>query len=662
MFGKAMSLPVLYRPEIFDEVIGQPGLVSRLRRRIDEGAGGALLFSGPIGCGKTTMARITAMALLCKAPLRGDPCRHCVACRQFKAGQNWIELNGKHATAAELRGAVEALRHASLHANRVLVFVDEIHELHPQSKRTLHSALEDLPPRAVLMACTWAPERLDADLRQRFIEFRVAPITRELLTAHAETVCCAENIDFEADALALLVDHAEGSARGLLKVIEDVGSPLTATRVRQGLRLDFSEALEHYVAELVRGGALAEQTKALEFWLSSAEERRALLERFFGFAFRHKVIGLPVLDDVLMRFPDALLGQLAFVVQAAAAASAEPRTTNEVWESLIYRSASGGVPVTAANLDARLSAIDRIVSAGRDVPQVTVVTPKRIGIRPRRRRLWKGAEAGPQQFLDRDQAFELWDSASFLAQEHGRLLNGSLRLLASSPGQAVSAADFGQVANRLSTHLARRGSMLHWLWVQSDEIDRVGITLALSVEPEFCSEANRWLGNAAGRFADRGLTLTVERPLFSRISFQRHLDILRGLSLGLHPGLLEMVGSEARPLFELLGLQPSSLHSMGHGRRQQIWGRSHSLSNAARAGVWPILSAVRDGAWGWAGSGWEMEEHKDRRSAQRAWAHEVEELERLATQSLFGIELTPIIPPLDWPRSWLAWKNSNKYK
>jgi DNA polymerase-3 subunit gamma/tau len=246
----SISLARKYRPRKFADVAVQSHVSTTLQGAIAKGrVAHGYLFCGPRGTGKTTLARVLAMALNCENRQGGEPCGDCVSCKRIWAGS--ASLDVVEIDAASNRGVDDAreLRERAMYApsgdDRYKVYiVDEAHMLTREAWNALLKILEEPPPRVVFVFATTEPQKITqaaAPVMSRLQRFDLRRIGTADIKARLSVVLESENVRAEPDALALIARAADGSMRDALSLADQVLSlgdgSISPQRVRDALGL-----------------------------------------------------------------------------------------------------------------------------------------------------------------------------------------------------------------------------------------------------------------------------------------------------------------------------------------------------------------------------------------------------------------------------------------
>lgn len=217
-----------YRPETFDEVIGEDHVIEPLKRAIlNNRVNHAYLFSGPRGCGKTTTARILARALNCEQGPTPTPCGKCQSCRDLACGGpgsiDVIEIDAaSHGGVDDARDLRERAFFAPVHSRYKIYIIDEAHMVTPQGFNALLKLVEEPPPHVKFIFATTEPEKVIGTIRSRTHHYPFRLVPPKVLVDYLAELCVKEGIDVDHAVLPLVVRAGGGSVRDSLSVLDQL--------------------------------------------------------------------------------------------------------------------------------------------------------------------------------------------------------------------------------------------------------------------------------------------------------------------------------------------------------------------------------------------------------------------------------------------------------
>ena len=226
-----LSLYNRYRPTRFDEIRGQDAVAEPLRTSIVRGSTPRLnLFVGRHGTGKTSMARILAMALNCShVGADGEPCGQCVSCRHMALGSTTDGLVSVDAASYggvdRIREVIDATTLASATTPNKVILIDEVHGLSDAASQALLKTIEEPPSGVYFILCTTESHKVLPTIKSRATEWVFRPLSETILTDLVTEAIDAEAPDRSGDLVRVVPDivaEAQGSARTAYSVLERV--------------------------------------------------------------------------------------------------------------------------------------------------------------------------------------------------------------------------------------------------------------------------------------------------------------------------------------------------------------------------------------------------------------------------------------------------------
>ncbi|MBU8870421.1 MAG: DNA polymerase III subunit gamma/tau [Gemmatimonadales bacterium] len=215
-----------YRPETFAQVVGQNHVTGTLRAALRKGKlSHAYLFSGPRGCGKTTVARLLAKAINCHTGAKGDPCGECDVCKAIAKGGylDVLEIDAASNTGVDnVRELREMAQYSPSSGSSRVFIIDEVHMLSKGAFNALLKILEEPPPQVFFFFATTEPNKIPRTILSRCQRFDFRLLSRDELTGRLNQIAEAEGVKLADSGVRLLVSLAEGSVRDGLSLLDQV--------------------------------------------------------------------------------------------------------------------------------------------------------------------------------------------------------------------------------------------------------------------------------------------------------------------------------------------------------------------------------------------------------------------------------------------------------
>ncbi|MEE9315925.1 MAG: DNA polymerase III subunit gamma/tau [bacterium] len=221
-----LVLALKYRPQTFDEIVGQEHVSKTLKNAITSGkVAHAYLFSGPRGIGKTTTARILAKALNCKQGPTPQPCNKCTSCVEIVRGSSLdvLEIDGaSNRGIDEIRALRENVKFAPVSSQYKIYIIDEAHQITHDAFNALLKTLEEPPRHVIFMLATTQPEKIPPTILSRCQRFSFKLIPQKKIFDRLNYIVGKEKLKIEKEVLDLIAYRGEGSLRDAQSLLDQV--------------------------------------------------------------------------------------------------------------------------------------------------------------------------------------------------------------------------------------------------------------------------------------------------------------------------------------------------------------------------------------------------------------------------------------------------------
>ncbi len=260
-----MSYTALYRkfrPDNFEEVVGQDHVVRALRNQITSGRiGHAYLFTGSRGTGKTSVAKIFARAVNCENPKDGSPCNECAACRGIADGSalNVIEIDAASNNGVDnIRQIRDEVAYSPTQGKYKVYIIDEVHMLSTGAFNALLKTLEEPPSYVIFILATTEVQKIPVTILSRCQRYDFHRLSQETITERLDDLLKRENVDADEKAVRFIARKADGGMRDALSLADEcisfyLGETLTYEKVLKVLGSVDTEEYSRMLREVIDG-------------------------------------------------------------------------------------------------------------------------------------------------------------------------------------------------------------------------------------------------------------------------------------------------------------------------------------------------------------------------------------------------------------------------
>ncbi len=293
-----------WRPQRFEDVIGQNHVTKTLQNAIkNDRLAHALLFSGPRGVGKTSVARIVAKALNCKKGPTPVPCNRCEICKRITAGNeiDVLEIDGaSNRGIDEIRQLREEIKFRPVNCRYRVNIIDEVHMLTKEAFNALLKTLEEPPPHVYFIFATTEPQRIPATIHSRCQHYEFKRLNIIELKAHLKKISDAENLGLNEEGLHIIARQAKGSVRDSLSLLDQVAAfgATTAEEVCQALGIVETISIQQ-LATFILKRDVAKSLEIIDELYRFGVDLQSIIEQLIRY-FRHLLIIKTVKDPKIL--------------------------------------------------------------------------------------------------------------------------------------------------------------------------------------------------------------------------------------------------------------------------------------------------------------------------------------------------------------------------
>ena len=375
-----------YRPQSFDDVVGQMAVTQTLKTQLQSGKlSHAYLFTGSRGTGKTTSAKILAKAVNCENPQDGNPCNCCKACVAIDSGScmDVLEIDAASNNGVDnVRDLRDDAIYTPSQVKMRVYIIDEVHMLSISAFNALLKIIEEPPEHLLFILATTELHKVPATILSRCQRFSFRRISQEDIASRLQYVAYQENIDLDDSAARVLARLADGAMRDGLSLLDQCASAtvgeLNADKVYHCLGIaGIMECgkLMHYIAEHDTGKALA----LIDRLYAEGKDMGALLDELACLARDFMIIktapkeGLSMLSGVASdeettvlasRFSTGELSRMMGIIQQTAAGFTRSTSRRMDAELCVINLCQPELSLDAESINSRLTRMEEMLKYG----------------------------------------------------------------------------------------------------------------------------------------------------------------------------------------------------------------------------------------------------------------------------------------------------------
>ena len=249
-----------YRPTTFDEVAGQQHIVKTIQNALSTGKiAHAYLFAGPRGTGKTTMAKLLAKALNCEHGI-GCQCNECKNCQAINEGTHpdVLEIDAASNNGVdEIRDLIDKVKYGTILGRYKVYIIDEVHMMTPGAFNALLKTLEEPPEHVIFILATTEPHKILPTILSRCQRYDFSKVSDNDIRERIKVVLEKENIEYNEDAINLVISLADGGMRDALSILDQVlaysGDKLNVQDVLNIFALESKEEKINLIESILQG-------------------------------------------------------------------------------------------------------------------------------------------------------------------------------------------------------------------------------------------------------------------------------------------------------------------------------------------------------------------------------------------------------------------------